>query len=80
MTMVDEERQDPLSLAEWHRLTTAEGATLDWSLVVARDARSGRRLLVVELDDAAEGRLAAALDVLAGRGRASAGRDDLKLR
>lgn len=52
---------------DWFRLTTAAGTMLDWCIVSAGDSRSGRRLLVVELDDDAEARVLDALEVLAGR-------------
>lgn len=52
---------------EWWQLQTVEGSMLDWTIVSGGDSASGKRLLIVELDDAAEARVLAALEVLAGR-------------
>lgn len=63
----DEMSSDELAeLVPWYRMTTREGRTLDWQIVGTRNA-IGRRLLIVELDAEAEGRVMEAIGVLTGR-------------
>jgi hypothetical protein len=66
MQALAEGEEPELPAPEWYTLETPTGG-LDWTLVRAGDSASGKRLLVVELDDDAEARVLDALEVLAGR-------------
>lgn len=64
MTMIDEAAEE---VREQLRMTHGRMNGLAWQLVHGGASASGKRLLVIELDIAAEGRVLAALEVLAGR-------------
>lgn len=57
---------------DWRRVTAENGARIDWQVVNGSHGLRGRRLLVVEMDAAAAGRIEAAIAVLAGNGQSLA--------
>lgn len=63
----DEEPEAAPIRVDWKRVVTPDGRTIDYQVVAGSHGLRGRRLLVVELDTEAAGRIEAAIAMLAGR-------------